>query len=184
MPLSPDPVLPVRVGEERVVREDDLDLAWRVAVRGDVDMNVRWDLPVPIAQPHRLRIAAGPDRVELEPSVLAGVNPAGETGMRLIHGLGGGIAGAGVGLVDVQPSAGHGFAALAHDAAVDREPLPRLRVADQCDGAARRRSRRPCDGDSESGGKNGKGEPEMGYRSRVPGSESDNHVEVKCIAAG
>src|SRR4051812_20978561 len=153
MPLLPDPALPVRVGEERVVREDDLDLAWRVAVRLNVDMNVRWDLPLPIAQPHGLGIAAGPDRVELELSILVGSQPSGETGMRLIHGLVGRIAAAGVGLVDVQPSAGHGFAALADDAAVDREALPRLRVADQCEGAARRGRGPRCDGDNESSGK-------------------------------
>src|SRR4051794_17420852 len=98
MSLRPDPALPVRIGEAWIVREDDLDLAWRVAVRGDVDMNVSRDLPLPIAQPHCLRIAAGPDRMELEPAVLVGAKPAGETGMRLIHGLVGCISAAGVGL--------------------------------------------------------------------------------------
>src|SRR4051812_16110693 len=178
MSLRPDPVLPVRVGEERILREDDLDLARRVADRGDVDMNVSRDLPVPIAQPHCLRIAAGPDRVELELSILVGSQPSGETGMRLIHGLAGCIAAAGVGLVDVQPGAGHGLAVLAADAAVDREPLPRLRVADQGDGVARRRSRPLCDCDNESSGKDGKWEPEGGYGARLPGCESDNHMGI------
>lgn len=182
MSLRSDPALPVWVGEERVVREDGLDLAWHVAVRGDVDMNVSRDLPVPITQPHFLRIAARPDRVQLEPSVLAGLKRAGETSMRLIHGLIGCIAAAGVGLVDVQPSAGHGFAALADDAAMDREALPRLRVADQRDGAARRRSSPPCDWDNESGGQEGKEEPEWCYPSRLPGCESPKHVEINGMA--
>src|SRR4051812_45969124 len=100
MSLRPDPALPVRIGEAWIVREDDLDLAWRVAVRLDVDRNVRWDLPLPIAQPHRLRITARPDRVELELSIHVGSQPSGETGMRIIHRLVGCIAATGVGLVD------------------------------------------------------------------------------------
>jgi len=78
----------------------------------------------------------------------------------------------------VQPGAGHGLAVLAADAAVDREPLPRLRVGDQCDGAAQRRSRPPCDGNHESSGKDGKGEPELCYGARLPGCESCKHVET------
>ena len=59
---------PVWFVEERVVRKDHLNAAFRMARRAGVDVNVCGDMALNAAEGHRALVATRPDGMDLEPS--------------------------------------------------------------------------------------------------------------------